>query len=400
MLKWIFRLLAIGGLTLIIGGLMAFFAEADWLMAFGIAIAAYLIVTTLFKGVLKQLLLIPFRAKGKVLRGAEATIHSVVPTEAPPQKNYGDDEFEEDDDEDFEDEPGSYYWIDVTITPPEGKNGTFSLWEPSELVLVDINAPSGVKALEEEEDPSSYVADEEIFDGEKFVEGGGKYPGPQRLRLLMSCPPELRNVKFRYYFEEFGSFTLPHSTPSRHGADGPIATDAAPAGRIEQIKQQLVDLEDRHGPESEELLPSLREAARLNGEARLWAEAQQLYERELFVLRALDTEGSFATAQALASASNNLAGTYFRQGKTQQAEEEALRALEIKRSRLGGGTWSLAASHENLGTLYETTGKGEDAVRQWSEAVTVKKKIFGASHPKVQILESRIKAIRTEMGLF
>jgi hypothetical protein len=65
---------------------------------------------------LRLLMLMPFRAKGAVLKGASARVHGVSPAGASGESR-------------------KHYLVEVTITPSDPK-GPFSLWEPGELRLV------------------------------------------------------------------------------------------------------------------------------------------------------------------------------------------------------------------------------------------------------------------------
>src|SRR5687767_12364965 len=71
---------------------------------------------------LKTLILIPFKAKGAVLHGATAQVHSVTAGLAPTKID-GDSEPEV---------PRRYFTLDVTIQP-KATSGGFSSWEPGEL---------------------------------------------------------------------------------------------------------------------------------------------------------------------------------------------------------------------------------------------------------------------------
>lgn len=46
------------------------------------------------------------------------------------------------------------------------------------------------------------------IDGEWQEDEEAKYPGPQRLKLLASVPFDATDLKFVYYFEQFGMFSL------------------------------------------------------------------------------------------------------------------------------------------------------------------------------------------------
>ena len=146
------------------------------------------IVTALFK--------MPFRAKGAVLRGATAEIHSIAST---AKVQGGEDE--------EADSNRRYYLLDVTIKPVARAGNGFQLWEPAELALVGPDAKS------EDTDADGDLCDIKKIEIEtegKFADDEGmKFGGPQRLRLTLAVAPEARQLQFRYYFELFGSVSLP-----------------------------------------------------------------------------------------------------------------------------------------------------------------------------------------------
>lgn len=102
----------------------------------------------------KKLFLAPFRAKGAVRKGATAIIHGVSATEPPAKKSTTEDS--DADDESCE-----------------------------------------VGSIQYQED-GAWKDDE-----------GMKFPGPQRLKMRLAVQPGARQLKFRYYFEEFGLVQLP-----------------------------------------------------------------------------------------------------------------------------------------------------------------------------------------------
>jgi hypothetical protein len=152
----------------------------------------------LFVGrMIRKLFLMPFQAKGAVLSGATAQMHTVSPVEASP---------------DTEDSYGSreHYLVEVTITPAASVEGPFSLWEPGELRLV---RPEFVLRPEsddpDDDDNACEVTKIEIENEGQWTEDEGmKLGGPQRLRLTLAVQPGVRGLKFRYYFEEFGLIRL------------------------------------------------------------------------------------------------------------------------------------------------------------------------------------------------
>ena len=156
--------------------------------------------------ILEALFKIPFRAKGAVLRGATAEIHSLA---AGAKPEGGDEE---------EDANRRYFVLDVTIKPVARSGNGFQLWEPGELQLVSLDAKAedtdadgdlcGIKRIEIESE-GGFVPDE-----------GMKFGGPQRLRLTLSAAPEARQFQFRYYFELFGNVSLAVQEGQTTGARG------------------------------------------------------------------------------------------------------------------------------------------------------------------------------------
>ena len=163
--------------------------------------------------VLQSLFMVPFKAKGAVLRGARAEVHSIEPAE-PPATHVAEDELTVGEADPTGGAaqilvPREYYWVDVTITP-RSATGPFVLWEPGELLLIRADARVGLNDLGE----GSHAEDVRVVDGDRAGDGGdGKYHGPLRVKLLFGVRPgESRVYKFRYYFEAFGEVILPDAT--------------------------------------------------------------------------------------------------------------------------------------------------------------------------------------------
>lgn len=180
---------------------------------------------------IRKLFTAPFLAKGAVLRDASIAVHSVTPTTAPvypePRAEETDSSAEDEPDpddpdeadaeylEDEEDEdersvPDSalaWYHVDATITPREPTGRGFTLWEPSELVLVGPEAKSAatLEEMEDADEDGGQVREVEIWrEGAWGADEEGKYGGPQRVRLLIGLPQGMRRGRLRYYFEVFG----------------------------------------------------------------------------------------------------------------------------------------------------------------------------------------------------
>lgn len=149
---------------------------------------------------IKKLFLMPFKAKGAVLKGAKVTVHSVAAVPPPPPSA----EVESDDLKRFT----HYYLIDATILPGESK-GPFRAWNPEEIELIQFGKAVNPDA-DESERRDGDVTDVEVFaenayhkfDGENFTDSN-------RFRFRVRAHSKLRRAAFSYYFTTFGDITLP-----------------------------------------------------------------------------------------------------------------------------------------------------------------------------------------------
>ena len=189
-----------------------------------LVVIGYLLLSAiLLKVAFKQLLLIPFRLKGRVLRGATMQLHGIErgvrprrgmdPSPAPslPDAAGGENsptvEVRRRDPAAEPPDNREYYWVDMTIKPIADPNGAFKLWEPSELALMPAGARISIKDDVEE----AAVHEVQVWtDGTWAKDDACKYPGMQRVRLLFGVKPGFtRHVKVRYYLESFGDLQLP-----------------------------------------------------------------------------------------------------------------------------------------------------------------------------------------------
>ena len=193
-------------LLVVIAGVVLAFRFLPWQAVVGGIVLLMLAGYFLSGRILEALFKIPFRAKGSVLRGATAEIHSLTAAAKPAD---GDDE---------EDASRRYFLLDVTIKPVARSGKGFQLWEPGELQLVSLDANA------EDTDADGDLCDvkrvEIDAEGTFVPDEGMKFDGPQRLRLTLAAAPEARQLQFRYYFELFGNVPLPAQEPQATGARG------------------------------------------------------------------------------------------------------------------------------------------------------------------------------------
>jgi hypothetical protein len=155
------------------------------------------------KHLLRRILLIPFKMKGKALAGANIAVHSIEPAPVPTISLEAND-----DETDSYDQSLKWCYLDVTITPPQ-KSEAFTAWEPDELILVPLNFKANdiEKAFDSE---ACMIHNLKVFADCQFAEDEDcKYEGSQRLHLHIGVQPDKHELKFQYYFEQFGQITLP-----------------------------------------------------------------------------------------------------------------------------------------------------------------------------------------------
>ncbi len=196
--KWVYALLGapgILGLVAVIGGVLwALYRYGD-----------HLFTWLLFRGL---------AAQGKVLRGAEVTVHSITP--APePEKDAEDLEFDR-----AVEAAGAvdgpeyrYFYLEVTITPRPGKSDAQSEpWHPSMLMLTE----AGRKNVElMEVDGAGFVSDGWVLRGLKRVPyEDQECHGPARLVLHITIRADCGRLQFLYMQEVFGAIAIPATVPS------------------------------------------------------------------------------------------------------------------------------------------------------------------------------------------
>jgi hypothetical protein len=161
---------------------------------------------------LQYVMLLPFKAKGQVLKGAAVRVHNIQPTNMPTLRQDNTDLAG------FAEKRSRYhelkwYTLDVSIAPQQPESAVpFSAWEPSDLLLV---APGKkVRRLEHLADADACeIHDYEIYQADRFqVDQAGKHLGSQRLRFLVGVQPDTQQLQFRYYLELFGIVDFPNQS--------------------------------------------------------------------------------------------------------------------------------------------------------------------------------------------
>src|SRR5689334_9031069 len=91
-----------------------------------------------------ELVLTPFKMKGRVLRGAASEVHAVEKKENAvwrrrPPEEAGSAPDDDEDEKTADNTPRVYYQVEVTITP-EATGGAFQHWDIDDLTLVPFDS--------------------------------------------------------------------------------------------------------------------------------------------------------------------------------------------------------------------------------------------------------------------
>lgn len=204
-MKWAFWLLVVLVILVILA-----IKYLPWWALIALVVASALLLPWAFKQGMQQLMLLPFKAKGQVLKGATVQVHQVQPTNMPTLRQDADMPLAE-----FADRRERYHqlkWftVDASIAPsqPDG-DVVFPAWEPGELMLVlpgqRVKNLDGLAA-----NAVSEIHNYEIYRTNRFeLDPDGKHLGAQRVRFLVGVQPGVQMLQFRYYLELFGEVEFP-----------------------------------------------------------------------------------------------------------------------------------------------------------------------------------------------
>jgi hypothetical protein len=241
-----FILLALVALVFAAGaGGAALFHYYRWHALWMIPLAAILFML-IARRLLKQLFLIPFRMKGKVLKDARVQVHEVVylGLEKEPDPPSNENEEEEgasetpqlpestgpENETDKTTEPSAApmaetpaeaatpelfhaYSLDLTVTPQQQGNAPFGLWDPGELMAV---APEAKSALTDDSEEFANLAELFLYENGAWIRDFDKLEGTARLRIKFHLHRPERALKLRYYFHDLAEIKLPPAMePSR-----------------------------------------------------------------------------------------------------------------------------------------------------------------------------------------
>ena len=131
----------------------------------------------------------------------------------------------------------------------------------------------------------------------------------------------------------------------------------------------------------------------LNARGR-YGEAEPLYLRALAIRKRRLGSGHPDTAQSL----NNLAICYDDQGKYAKVKPLLVRGLAIRERRLGSGHPDTAQSLNNLASLYQRQGQYVEAESLYQRALLIDIRVYGENHPDVAIDLNNLASLYQRQG--
>jgi hypothetical protein len=161
------------------------------------------------KVAVKQAFLLPFKAKGKVLQGAQVQVHQVQSVGIPVlfrDADLGEAEYA---DRRSRYHQLKWYSVDVSILPKAQGQVPFPAWEPGEMLLVPPGSRvTDLESLSQME--SAEIHDYALYRNNDFApDHEGKHLGAQRIKYIVGIEPEVKQLQFRYYLERFGQVEFP-----------------------------------------------------------------------------------------------------------------------------------------------------------------------------------------------
>jgi hypothetical protein len=218
----IFYLILAGLFAFMITAIAAFYFLEWWqatVLLIGIIIASSVVAKYLLRSAIYfwgEKLTSMVDRQGKVLQNASVQFHTVNPAEPPREMTDHDEEYEDIDEETARDLRQAaitkdWYKIEMTIFPNPDVEEHTQPWSPEALTFVpyESSPPKNLLRVDEE-----YL--ENIIHFEKLKVLSDKphdegITGPQRLRVLVGFPKDMRDFALRYFNEQFGRLRLPGS---------------------------------------------------------------------------------------------------------------------------------------------------------------------------------------------
>ncbi len=163
----------------------------------------------------------------------------------------------------------------------------------------------------------------------------------------------------------------------------------------EPFMKESVEIAGMYFPKKQEYPMGMsNQGALLNDEGK-YAESEQVYRKALHVWKDNIKKESDSK---LASIYNGLARSLREQGKLDEAETTAQKALAMKEKESGKNSLDTAQVLENLGKIAQKKGQFDQSQKYFESALEIDRKAFGERHPDVASDECGIGRLYLEVG--
>ncbi|MCH8141513.1 MAG: tetratricopeptide repeat protein, partial [Proteobacteria bacterium] len=138
----------------------------------------------------------------------------------------------------------------------------------------------------------------------------------------------------------------------------------------------------------------------------LAAVAPEQQGKDVLMRDVLDTaskaiEGKFDDAPLIeASIRSTLGNTYHKLGDYSKAEPHLVRALEIRRARLGAEHEDNLEARNSLGMLYAGQGRFDEAEPLFVKALELKRRVLGEEHPSTLSSMNNLAMLYSDQGRY
>ncbi|NJR31678.1 MAG: tetratricopeptide repeat protein [Chamaesiphon sp. CSU_1_12] len=189
------------------------------------------------------------------------------------------------------------------------------------------------------------------------------------------------------------------------GIDG-FYTDEQPNSvlSVEQLESSLAKAIATWGKDSRHVAKLYAQIGRLYlerfGSGQLVNRERELSTAEDYFKRAIDIQTKLKQQEALATSLNDLGALYESMGRHNEAEPLCVRSLAINEKQVGANSLNTAISLNNLASLYKSMGKYSQAEPLYMRSLAIKKQQFGENHPATALSLNNLAGLYESIGRY
>lgn len=159
--------------------------------------------------------------------------------------------------------------------------------------------------------------------------------------------------------------------------------------------KETVEIAEKYFPKRQELPMSLSNEGALLNDLGQYAEAEAVYKRALETWKTNIRKDSDTK---LAAIYNGLGRSLREQGKLEEAQQAAEKALAMREKETGKNSVECAEVMENLAKILQKQGRFDEAEKTLDKTIAIDRKAFGEKHPNVASDECTMGRLFLEKG--